>query len=182
MVDNIDNNSSSTTANDSFHCRSVSLVRQTENEGEMWMQSESRYEHKEIWHITTACWLHTLIQCLAHHQNSLCLYCKHTANLSPWGDGKVWQGKKRPKALYTLCWKLNPSQVESISHWKSQSPILVWCHFCLKMPTQLLTQPCHEFGQGSCGTSESRLDSVLTMDQPLSAIAKEMQWLCPVTV
>ena len=41
MVDNIDNNPSSTTANDSFHGTSVSLARQTENEGEMWMLSES---------------------------------------------------------------------------------------------------------------------------------------------
>ena len=32
-------------------------------------------------------------------------------------------GKRRPKA-YTLSWKLNPSQVENISHGKSQSPTL----------------------------------------------------------
>ena len=46
--------------------------------------------------------------------------------------------KGRPKAyIYTLCWKLNPSQVESISQRKSQSSTLVWCHSCLKMPMQL---------------------------------------------
>ena len=41
MIDNIDNNPSSTTTNDSFHGTSVSLARQAENEGEMWMLSES---------------------------------------------------------------------------------------------------------------------------------------------
>ena len=41
MVDNIDNNPSSTTAKDSFHGTSASLARQAENEGEMRMLSES---------------------------------------------------------------------------------------------------------------------------------------------
>ena len=41
VIDNINNNPSSTTANDSFHGTSVSLVRQAENEGEMRMLSES---------------------------------------------------------------------------------------------------------------------------------------------
>ena len=41
MVDNIDNNPFSTTANDSFHGTSVSLARQAETEGEMRMLSES---------------------------------------------------------------------------------------------------------------------------------------------
>ena len=41
VVDNIDNNPSSTTVNDSFHGTSVSLARQAENKGEMRMLSES---------------------------------------------------------------------------------------------------------------------------------------------
>ena len=50
---------------------------------------------------------------------------------------KVMTGERRPRGVYTLCWKLNPSPVESISHGKSQSSTLVWCHSCLKMHTQL---------------------------------------------
>ena len=42
MIDNIDNNPSSTTANDSFHGTGVSLARQAENEGEMRMLSHTR--------------------------------------------------------------------------------------------------------------------------------------------
>ena len=41
VVDNSDKKPSSTTANDSFHGTSVSLARQAENEGEMWIPSES---------------------------------------------------------------------------------------------------------------------------------------------
>ncbi len=58
-----------------------------------------RYEHKEIWPI---CLLitHTFFQCPARHQNSLCFCCKDTANHSSRGDGKLWQGKRRPTGLY----------------------------------------------------------------------------------
>ena len=40
----------------------------------------------------------------------------------------------------------------SLQHWFDAT--LAW-----KCPRNCLTQPCHEFGQGSCGTSESKSDS-----------------------
>ena len=40
----------------------------------------------------------------------------------------------------------------SLQHWFDATP----ASKCLR---NCLTQPCHEFGQGSCGTSESKLDS-----------------------
>ena len=85
----------------------------------------SRYEHKEIWRI---CMLitHTFFQCPAGHQNSLCLCCKGTAVKSSRVDGKLWQGKRRPRG-----------KVENTSHWKNHSSTLVCFHPCLKMPTQL---------------------------------------------
>ena len=58
MVDNIDNNPSSTTANDSFHGTGVSLARQAENEGEMRMLSESVDTSAKKYGVS-ACWLHT---------------------------------------------------------------------------------------------------------------------------
>ena len=72
---------------------------------------------------------------------------------------KVMTGKRRPRGLYTICWTLNPSQVESISYGKIWSPILVWCHSCLKMPTQQSYSTMSWICQRSCGTSESKLDS-----------------------
>ena len=74
-----------------------------------------------------------LITHTASHQNSLCLCCKQVISMR-W---KVMPGERRPRGVDILCWKLNPSPVESISHGKSQSSTLVWCHSCLKMHTQL---------------------------------------------
>ena len=89
MVDNTDNNPSSTTANDSFHGTSVSLAWQEEAEGEMRMLSESvdpstrkygfNYLPADYTHVSTG----------VRHQNSLCLCCKGTAVKSSRGDGKL---------------------------------------------------------------------------------------------
>ena len=84
--------------------------------------------------------------------NNKWLFSRHQCVLSSAGGKWGWnvdavricryEHKDREKGglqeyNYTLCWKLNPSQVESISHGQSKSPVLVWCHSCLKIPTQL---------------------------------------------
>ena len=94
----VDNNPSSTTANDSFHCTRVSLAWQAKNEDEIWMLAE--FVHRSTGKYgACACWLHTFFQCPAHHQNSLCLCWKGTAVQSSQRD-KLWQGKRRPRGLY----------------------------------------------------------------------------------
>ena len=127
MIDNIDNNPSSTTVNDSFHGTGVSLVRQVENEGEMRMLSES------------TCWLHTRSCSALPAIRTVYASVARTLQTSHLEEMESYDREKGDLQdyNYTLCWKLNPSQVESISHWQSKSPILVWCHSCLKIPTQL---------------------------------------------
>jgi len=46
----------------------------------------------------------------------------------------------------------------SLQHWLDATPASKCLFNCL-------TQPCQEFGQGSCGTSESKLDSC-AYDEP----------------
>ena len=72
VVDNIDNNPSSTTANDSFHGTSVSLARQAENEGEMRMLSESTDTSTRKYGVTQlpADYTHIFQVPAARHQNS----------------------------------------------------------------------------------------------------------------
>ena len=79
MVDNIDNNPSSTTAKDSFHGTSASLARQAENEGEMRMLSESvQIRAQENMAYLPADYTHVLpVPCPPSEQ--LCLCCKGTA-------------------------------------------------------------------------------------------------------
>ena len=97
------------------------------------------------------------------------------------------------RGLYTLCWKLNPSQVESTSHWKSQSSTLVlqrlskaWAFSSKSSIKPLLLENVHATALLSRVVNlvkeavehlNPNQTPVLTMDQPLSAIAKEIQWL-----
>ena len=97
-----------------------------------------RYEHKEIWPI---CLL------ITHTRSSSALPAIRTVYASVARTLQTihleeMESYDREKGglqdyTYTLWWKLNPSQVKSISHGQSKSPILVWCHSCLKIPTQL---------------------------------------------
>ena len=137
-----------------------------------------RYEHKEIWRI---CLLttHTFFQCPARHQNSLCLCCKGTAVQSSSGDGKLRQEKRRPRGLYTLCWKVKPSQVESISWEKPVFNIGLMPLLPQNVHATVLLSRVMNLVSEAAERLSSNQTSVLTMDQPLSAIAKEIQRLWP---
>ena len=117
-----------------------------------------RYEHKKIWPI---CLLitHTFFQCPARHQNSLCLCYKGAAVQSSRGDGKLWQEKKEAEGIIYTLLKTNHHKQRvrligkaSLQHWFDAT--LAW-----KCSCNCLTQPCHEFGQESCGAFESKSDS-----------------------
>ena len=134
-----------------------------------------RYEHKEIWHI---CLLitHTFFQCPARHLNSLCICCKGTAVQSSEGDGKLWQGKRKPRGLYTLCWKPHITSREYISLEKpvfniGLMPLLLENAHA----TALLSRVMNLFKEAVEHLNPNQTP-VLTMDQPLSAIAKEIQY------
>ena len=103
VVDNID--PSSTTVNDSFHGTSVFLARQTENEGEMRMLSES---------VDTSTRKYGFNYLPADYTHVLPVPCPPSEQLMPLLQGhcsqvisrrwKVMTGKKRrPRGLYTLC-------------------------------------------------------------------------------
>ena len=97
-----------------------------------------RYEHKEIWPI---CLLITHTRSSSALPTIRTVYASvaRTLQTSHLEEMESYDRQKRglQDYNYTLCWKLNPSQVESISHGQSKSPILVWYQSCLKIPTQL---------------------------------------------
>ena len=127
---------SSATANDSFHGTSVSLARQAENEGEMRMLSESVDTSTRNYGVP-ACGLHTRSSSALPAIRTVYASVARALQSSHLEEMESYDREKGGLEDYILCWNLNPSQVESTSHWKSQSSILVWCHSCLKMPTQL---------------------------------------------
>ena len=91
------------------------------------------------------------------------------------GDGKLWQGKRRPRGLYTLSYKLNPSQVESTSHWKSVFNIgLMPLLLENAHATALLSHAMNLVNEAVEHLNPDQTP-VLTMDQPLSTIASEIQ-------
>ena len=131
-----------------------------------------RYEHKEIWPI---CLLITHTRSSSALPAIRTVYASVARTLQTIHLEEMESYDREKGGLhdynYTLCWKLNPSQVESISHGQSKSPILVWCHSCFKFPRNCLTQPRREFGQEAVEHLNPNQTFVLTTDQPLSAIA-----------
>ena len=115
MVDNIDNNPSSTTANGSFHGTSVSLARQAETEGEMRMLSESVDTSTRKYGVS-ACWLHTRSSRALPAIRTLDASVARALQSSHLGEMESYDREKGglQDYNYTLCRKPNPSQVESI--------------------------------------------------------------------
>ena len=139
-----------------------------------------RYEHKEVWRI---CLLiaHTFFQFPARHQNSLCFCCKDTANQSSRGDGKLWQGKRRPTGLqlYTLLETQPITSREYISWAKQVSNIgLIPVLLEISHATALLNRVVNLVKE-AVEHLDPNQTPVLTMGHPFSAIAKEIQWQWP---
>ena len=174
MVDNIDNNPSSTTANDSFHGTSVSLARQTENEGEMWMLSESVDKSTKKYGVS-ACWLHTRSSSALPAIRTVYASVARALQSSYLEEMESYDRKKRrPRGLYTLCWKVKPSQVESISWEKPVFNIGLMPLLPQNVHATVLLSRVMNLVKEAVEHLNSNQTPVLTMDQPLSAIAKEI--------
>ena len=87
----------------------------------------------------SACWLHTPSSSALPAIRTVYASVTRVLQSSHVEETESYDGEKGDLQdyNYTFGWKLNPSQVESISHGQSKTPILVWCHSCLKIPTQL---------------------------------------------
>jgi len=108
------------------------------NEGEMRMLSESVDTSTRKYGLS-ACWLHTRSSSALPAIRTVYASVARTLQTIHLEEMESYDREKGglQDYTYTLWWKLNPSQVKSISHGQSKSPILVWCHSCLKIPTQL---------------------------------------------
>ena len=99
----------------------------------MWMLPESVNTSTRKYGVSQLPADHTHVLPVPCPPLELYAFLRRTLQTSHVDEMESYDRKKRPEALYSVCWKLNPSQVDG----KSQSPTLVCCHSCLKMPTQL---------------------------------------------
>ena len=175
MVDNSDNNPSSTTANDPFHSTSLSLARQAENEGEMRIPSESVDMSTRKYGVSP-CWLHTRSSSALPAIRTVYAFVAKALQSSR-GDGKLWQRKRRPRRLYTL---LEIQPIASREYISFEKPVFNIGLMPLLLENAHATALLNRVMNLVKKTVEHLNPNetpVLTMDQPLFEIAKKIQWL-----
>ena len=123
-----------------FHGTSVFLALQMKIKCEKQIAAIRicRYKHKEIWYTRTACWSCSFSSSTVFAIRTVYASFTRTLQTSHFKEMESYGREKEGLNHVNILLETVDSNIYIYISWAMRSPILVWCHSCLKMPMQLL--------------------------------------------